>query len=335
MKYLLTGATGFLGQNLCNHFTKQEASLCLLSRNTRQSLDKFPYTAQFVDWDHVSSNIDDKYLACDAVIHLAGENIAGKRWTKTQRKRLWDSRIKSTAALVSSIMNAPIKPKVFICASAIGYYGDRWQEELDEASEKGEGFLADLCEEWENVCAPLTAAGVRVVHVRSGIVLGLNEGALGEFVKLSDLGVLGCIGSGQQWMSWIHVNDWVKALQYCIDTSTISGAVNFVSPSPIQQKNFMQILSSHFHRSPFFSVPASIAKLVFGGMSSLFLFSQKVRPQKLLANGFSFSYKTLDAALVDLYPNQGKEHILEKFLFVPIETEKIFLFFTDPYNLEE
>ncbi len=335
MNYLLTGATGFLGQNLCNHYTKDLAKLRILSRHARQSLDKFPYNAQFIDWDHVSATISADDLNCDAVIHLAGENIAGKRWTKAQKKKLWESRIKSTTALVESILKAPIKPKVFICASAVGFYGDRWQEDLDETSPAGEGFLAELCAKWESVCEPLESVGVRVINVRSGLVLGLNDGALKELVKFSDLGVLGNIGSGNQWMSWIHVEDWVNAIQHCISNSNISGPVNFVSPSPIQHKNFIKILSSHLNRAPFLPLPATVAKIVLGEMAGLFLDSQKVYPTKLLSSGFTFNFKTFDSALQNLYPNCGQEHILERQMFLPVEVKDVFPFFTDPYNLEK
>jgi uncharacterized protein (TIGR01777 family) len=335
MTYLLTGATGFIGQNLCKHFTEKKANLRLLSRNVRHNLDTFPYPASFISWDHIRPNLNASDLDCDAVIHLAGENIAGKRWSKSQKKHLWDSRIESTKALVEMIVKTPKRPKVFICASAIGFYGDRWQEDLDELSAPGDGFLADLCVAWEKACEPLKAVGVRVVNVRSGLVLGLNQGALKPLTMLCDLGFLGNLGDGRQWMSWMHIDDWVHALDHCIQNPNIEGPVNFVSPKPIEHKNFMQILASNLGRSLFLPLPKFAAKLAMGEMSELFLGSQKVHPKKLLQNGFQFKYKTLDDALKEIFPNQGREYILERTMYIPKKSNEVFSFFTNPYNLEQ
>lgn len=335
MTYLLTGATGFLGQNLCNHLIEKNAKIRLLSRNPRRSLDNFPYDAEFVSWDHTKSNLNANDITCDAVIHLAGENIADKRWSKSQKKKLWDSRIQSTKALVEMILRLPQKPKVFVCASAIGFYGDRWQEEVDETSARGDGFLAELCEAWEEACRPLKEAGIRVIHLRTGIVLGLNQGALKTLATLCDLGLLGNIADGKQWMSWIHIDDWVRAVMFCVENQAIEGPVNIVAPKPIEHKHFMQILASNMNRSLFFPVPKLAAKIAFGEMASLFLDSQKVNPNKLLSHGFEFRFKHLDEALKNIFPNQGSEHILERKLFIPKKVNEVFPFFSDPYNLEQ
>ncbi len=252
-----------------------------------------------VYWDPKKGHVDPAaFEGFDAVVHLAGENIAARRWTKKQREKLFQSRVRDTWLLAKTVSRLSHKPKIFLSASACGFYGDRGNEHLTEASPKGQGFLADLCEKWESATHVLEQDGIRVLHPRFGVVLSPQGGMLAKMVPLFRWGLGGKLGSGQQYLCWISLEDAVKALVHLLKHSTIQGAVNLTAPHPVTQEEFARTLARHLHRPCFFHIPAPLVQLAFGKMAQeLLLASQNVYPEKLLNEGFSFRHATQDQAL--------------------------------------
>jgi uncharacterized protein (TIGR01777 family) len=238
-----------------------------------------------------------KLEGLDAVIHLAGESIQG-RWTPNKKARIRESRFKGTRLLADALAQLAKPPKVFISASAIGYYGDRGDEVLREDSSPGNGFLAEVVREWEAATEPASKKGIRVVNVRTGIVLGSEGGALGQMLTPFKMGVGGRIGSGQQYMSWIALDDEVGAIEHALKTESLRGPVNFVGPSPVRNTEFTKVLGKVLSRPTVFPLPAFAVKTVFGQMGEeLLLFSQRVEPSRLTASGYKFRYPELEGAL--------------------------------------
>ena len=234
----------------------------------------------------------------DAVVHLAGENIAGGRWNAARKARIRDSRVEGTGALCRGLANLDPRPATLVCASAVGFYGDRGDERLDESSPAGTGFLADVCQEWEAAAAPARDAGIRVVHLRIGIVLTPAGGALGQMLLPFKLGVGGVIGSGRQFMSWIALDDVVAAALHAIRTDGLEGPVNAVAPNPATNTEFTKTLGRVLRRPTIFPMPAFGARLAFGEMADhLLLGGARVEPTRLKEAGFEFGYPTLEGAL--------------------------------------
>jgi hypothetical protein len=233
----------------------------------------------------------------DAVIHLAGESLV-QRWTDDARRRIRESRVKGTALIAGAFAGLSSPPRVMLSGSAIGIYGNRGDEVLDEDSRVGDDFLSSVCVEWERAAAPAIAAGVRVVELRTGLVLGKNGGMLSKLLLPFKLGVGGRVGSGRQWMSCIALDDYIEMAMFCLATDAISGPVNFVGPEPVTNAEFTRTLASVLHRPALFPVPAAALKLAMGEMAEdTLLASQRVLPKRALAAGFKFQFPTLDAAL--------------------------------------
>jgi len=236
----------------------------------------------------------------DAVIHLSGENIAG-RWTEAKKRRIRDSRIVSTQNLSQALTSAEKKPGVFICASAIGYYGNRGDEILTEGAPSGSGFLAEVSREWESVTAPAADAGIRTVNLRIGIVLSRNGGALTQMLLPFRLGLGGKVGNGRQWWSWIQIDDFVAAVHRIADNLSLNGPVNMTAPNPVTSADFTKTLAKTLKRPAVLLLPAFAAKLAFGEFAEEgLLASARVEPKKLLESGFKFRYSELAAALSEL-----------------------------------
>lgn len=234
------------------------------------------------------------------VIHLSGENVAG-RWTRVKKTRIRDSRVVSSENLARALAAAERKPSVFISASAIGYYGDRGEEALTEASAAGQGFLAAVCREWESATNPASLAGIRVVNLRFGIVLSARGGALRQMLVPFRWGLGGRIGSGRQWWSWIHIEDLVAAVSDILDHRDLSGAFNMVSPNPVSNAEFSKTLARILGRPAIFPVPDFVVRLAFGEFAKAGLLSSaKVFPGRLSQAGFRFRYSTLEMALQNL-----------------------------------
>jgi uncharacterized protein (TIGR01777 family) len=252
-----------------------------------------------IHWQPDAGRIDTARIeGVDAVVHLAGENIAGKRWSEAFKREIRESRLKGTRLVAEAIAGARDKPKTLVCASAIGYYGDRGEETLSEASAAGKDFLADVCREWEAACQPARDAGVRVVNVRIGVVLSSEGGALKQMLTPFKLGVGGKIGSGQQYMSWVALDDVAGAIRFVLANPQVSGPVNVVSPQAVKNVEFTKTLGRVLKRPTVFPVPAFGARLAFGEMAdALLLSSTRVVPQGLLAAGYQFRQPELEGAL--------------------------------------
>ena len=234
----------------------------------------------------------------DAVVHLAGENIAAGRWTHERKRRIHDSRVVTTRALAEALAALQRPPRVLVCASGINWYGDRGDERLTEQSAPGHGFLAGLCREWEAATAPAKAHGVRVVNLRIGMVVSPHGGALPKMLTPFRLGLGGVIGSGKQWMSWIALDDLVSVIRYALATEALAGPVNAVAPEPVTNREFTRALAKAVRRPALLPVPAFAARLALGEMADeLLLASLRVEPARLLADRFPFRHATLTAAL--------------------------------------
>jgi len=234
----------------------------------------------------------------DAVVHLGGENIAAGRWTAAKKARIHDSRVEGTRRLCEALAGLERPPAVLICASAVGYYGDRGDERLDESSAPGGDYLAGVCREWEAAAEPAVRRGIRVVYLRFGLVLSGGGGALPALAKPFRWGAGGVIGGGRQWWSWIALEDAVRAAHHALVTAELSGPVNAVSPQPATNREFTRILGRVLHRPTFFLLPAFAARLALGEMAdALLLSSQRVEPRRLTATGFAFRQPELESAL--------------------------------------
>lgn len=294
MKILITGASGLVGMPLVAFLTQQGHKVVRLVRAcSQEGQDNTVY------WDAKAQTLDLAKIAdMDAVVHLAGENIASKRWTHQQKAAIRESRIQGTRFLAESLSQLQYPPQCFISASAIGYYGHRGDEILVEDSLPGHGFLSDVCQEWEAATQPAEQAGIRVVHARFGVILSTQGGALAKMLLPFQLGLGGILGNGQQYMSWIALEDVIFALAHILQNNSLSGPVNMVSPEPLPNKVFTQILGQVLHRPAILPAPAPALRLILGEMAdALLLSSTRVMPAKLLESGFTFRYPDLKPAL--------------------------------------
>lgn len=297
MNILVTGATGLIGSALCPALEAAGHRVAKLKRGAGASPSWNP-EAGIVNLGLPAS--------CEAVLHLAGESI-GARWTRERKRRIRESRVGGTKLLCESLAKLSPLPRVLVCASATGFYGDRADERLDEASPPGRGFLADICREWEAAAAPATAAGIRVVHLRFGIVLAGRGGALAKMLPVFRLGLGGRLGDGRQFWSWIALGDVVGAIAHAIHCASLRGPVNVVSPQPATNGEFTAALARALRRPAFFAVPGVAVRLLFGEMGrEALLASARVQPARLEASGFQFQFPDLDSALREaLIPSPG------------------------------
>jgi uncharacterized protein (TIGR01777 family) len=252
-----------------------------------------------IPWDPLRPMSPDAVSGFDAVINLAGESIVG-RWTDTKKKKIRDSRVLGTGNLALALAQAKDKPHVFISSSATGYYGNRGDELLNEQSARGSGFLADVCQEWEAATRPAAEAGIPTVLVRTGIVLSPHGGALGKMLPPFKLGLGGRIGDGQQWMSWIDVQDLVGAIHHILKSDLLTGPVNMVSPRPVSNEEFTKTLADALGRPAILPLPAFAVKLALGEMGETALLgSQRVEPTQLVMSGYPFRFRTVRESLIN------------------------------------
>lgn len=287
MKIFLTGASGFLGDSLGNFLLMDEA-------NNIIPLVRKKDDSRGVYWDYEKREIESERLeGADVFVHLAGENISG-RWTSKKKRSIKDSRIKGTKFICEVLAELSSPPKVMLCASGVGLYGNRGAEELTEDSLPGQGFLSELGREWESASNILSDKGVRVVHMRSGLVLSQKGGVLKKMLLPFKLGLGGALGSGNNYWSWISLIDWLRACEECIKNEELSGPVNFVSPHAVTNNEFTKTLGKALKRPTFMRVPVFALKLLFGDMAEeALLSSAKVIPKKLIDSGFRFSHPKL------------------------------------------
>ena len=292
MKILVTGSRGLIGSALVSQLTSAGHYVVRLVREEpdRERGDLF--------WDPVSAKIErSKLEKLDAVVHLCGENILG-RWSSERKERIYKSRVGSTEFLVQTLAGLTNKPKVLVSASGVGFYGSRGDEWLQETSPAGSGYLATLCQEWENATNIAANAGIRVVRARLGMVLSPKGGALKTMTGPFRMGLGGTLGSGRQYMSWISMIDLVQALQFAIENSSVYGPVNFVAPEPATNREFTKTLAAALGRPALLPVPGFMLKAVFGEMATeTMLASQRCQPARLSQNGFKFEYPDLEQAL--------------------------------------
>ncbi len=292
---LISGASGLVGSELVPSLETLGFGIARLVRT--ESGTGPSVSAEIVRWDPAQPIPPEKVSGFDAVVHLAGESIAA-RWTDAKKAKIRDSRILGTTHLAQALAETAQKPRVFLCASAIGYYGNRGDETLTEESCGGTGFAADLARDWEAATQPAIAAGIRTVNMRLGIVLAANGGALHKMLPAFKMGVGGKIGSGKQWMSWIDLQDVIRAIHYILKTDPLLGPVNLAAPKPVTNEEFTKSQASVLSRPAIFPMPAFAARLAFGEMAKeLLLASQRVEPAKLLASGYSFRFGDLRTSL--------------------------------------
>ena len=295
MRILVTGSSGLIGSALVPFLTTGGHRVIRLVRAQSQT----PTLGESWGWDPergtiLSAGRDEP----EAVVHLAGENIAAARWTQRQKALIRDSRVKGTRVLSDLIGRRSPPPRALVCASAVGYYGDRGDEILREESASGSGFLPDVCREWEAACQPAADKGIRVVNLRIGVVLSPAGGALAKMLTPFKLGAGGVIGSGRQYMSWIALDDVVSAIHVALTLDSLRGPVNVVAPNPVTNREFTRTLGRVLSRPTLFPMPAFVARLALGEMAdALLLASTRVEPAHLLATGFAFRYPDLEGAL--------------------------------------
>ena len=292
MKILISGSTGFVGSALTKSLQAEGHHVHRLIRPPRIA------HKNDILWNPVEGYIEKSKIAgFDAIIHLSGENIAA-RWTKAKKKRIYESRIHTTKLLAKTSAQLSTRPKVFLCASAIGYYGERADEILTEESAYGKGFLAELCRDWEEAAEPACNAGIRTVHLRFGIILHPTGGVLKKMLPMFKLGLGGPVGDGSQYWSWITLEDTIGSVEHILQKSSISGPVNIVSPNPVTNKEFTKILAHSLKRPAFLPAPKSILKLALGQFAEqTLLASTRAIPGKMLGTGSIFKYPELKQAL--------------------------------------
>ncbi len=304
MKILLTGGTGFVGKELGVLLTSKGYEINCLCRNPQKESKTNTYPANYYKWDGEKDVPSAESLeGVDVVIHLAGENIASQRWTKSYKEKLINSRVASTKNLMEGLRKAKNKPSLFISASAVGYYGNQGECKLDENSPKGNDFLADLCEQWENASLECESLNIRRCVLRFGLVMSELGGFLDQTARMSLHRILSRSGlSGTQWMSWVALKDLCKLMVWCIENNEAQGVYNAVSEGALQNKNFVHILSKTF-KNPFLPpVPAFLLKLVLGERSALLLSSQNVGMSRAVKEGFSFEYNNFETFLSEIGP---------------------------------
>jgi uncharacterized protein (TIGR01777 family) len=297
-RILVSGASGPIGKALSDSFRPElergDVELVRLVRGRAKD-------AAQISWDPLTPLSPAAVSGFEAVIHLAGESVVG-RWTAEKKRAILESRALGTRNLASALAQTKTKPRVFVSASAVGFYGNRGDEILREESSAGQGFLSEVCREWEAASRVAADASIRTVNVRIGLVLSNRGGALPKMLKPFKLGLGGRIGTGRQWLSWIHVDDIVRGIRHAINTPELSGPVNLVAPNPVRNAEFTMVLASVLARPAIFPVPAFALRIVFGKMAAdeLFLSSLRVAPEKLEASGYTFHYRDLRTALDNL-----------------------------------
>jgi uncharacterized protein len=299
MKIVIAGATGFIGSMLVDRLWNQFHSLVLLSR--RPPAEVGVTKKEWFSWAPPSGGDWERALdGADGVINLAGEPIAGKRWSKEQKEKLRSSRVDSTHAIVGAIAKAKAKPRFLVNASAVGYYGAHGDETVTEATSPGGDFLSRLCVDWENEAAKAEAHGVRVLRIRTGIVLGKGQGALAKMVPPFKMFAGGPLGSGKQYMPWIHIEDEIGLLLFLIENEKARGPFNATAPNPVTMDEFSKALGKVLNRPSWVSVPPSVLALIAGEMADMLLTGQRAVPEAARKLGYVFKYPTIDPALESL-----------------------------------
>ncbi|MHC4744536.1 MAG: TIGR01777 family oxidoreductase [Planctomycetota bacterium] len=301
MRVIITGATGFIGTALCRQFCK-EHEVIALSRNAGKAKQSLGTMAKVVRWN--AKTLDGWEQTIDgasAIVNLAGENIASGRWTKSKKNKILRSRLDATEAIVKAIKQTDHKPRLVIQASAIGCYGTRHDEIIDEDSQSGTGFLADVCKHWEQTIQPLADSPTRLAIIRLGPVLSAEGGMMRKLLPAFRLFLGGHPGSGKQWLSWIHIDDVPGAIRFLIENPALRGVFNLTSPNPVPARDFYRLLGKLMHRPALLPLPACLLKVLMGLMAQeLLLSSLRVLPKRLLQAGYEFKYADSESALKNI-----------------------------------
>ncbi|KNB52777.1 TIGR01777 family oxidoreductase [Streptomyces caatingaensis] len=291
MRIAITGSSGLIGSALVRSLTAD-------GHQVRRLVRRAPRSASEVRWDPMGGRLDPGALAgCAAVVHLAGAGIGDHRWTAAYREEIRDSRVLGTTAVAGAIAALDAPPAVLVSASAIGIYGDRGDETLDEDAAPGAGFLADVCRAWEASAAPAADAGVRTVLARTGLVVSRHGGAWKRLFPLFRLGLGGPLGDGRQYWSFISLHDHVAALRHILETEALAGPVNLTAPLPVTNREVARVMGRVLHRPALLPAPAPALRLALGGMASDVLASQRVLPGRLLGSGFTFAHPDVESAV--------------------------------------
>ena len=298
MSVLITGGTGFVGRYVIERLDDPVVT----SRNRAGALKKLGSNiTDAIQWSPKNDPLVLKpTMDCRAVVNLMGDSIAEGRWTQEKKKRIRDSRVEGTLKLVDAVSKLEKKPEVFVSASAVGFYGDPGDGEVSESHPMGEGYLPEICKEWEDAADQMSALGVRVLKLRIGIVLGADGGALEKMIPLFKLGLGGKLGSGKQWFPWIHVEDLAGMIQWAIETPTANGVYNATAPNPVTNGQFTNALAKSLGRWAILPAPKFGLRIALGEFANSLFFSQRVIPQRAVAEGYDFQFPELDAALSDI-----------------------------------
>lgn len=295
MHYLITGGTGFIGRALCRELLRREQRVTVLTRSRQSAAGVLPGGVKAIErLDEIRQDVPG------AIINLAGENLAAARWNEARKQRFVASRVETTRALVDFMRRTARRPRVLVSGSAIGWYGARGDEELTEDSAPGDEFQSRLCRVWEEEALKAETLGVRVCRVRTGIVLGDGGGPLAKMLPPFKLGLGGPIGSGRQWMSWIHRSDLIALMLWLAQNEWASGAFNGTAPHPVGNREFARVLGAVLHRPALMPMPGYALKLLVGEMAHLLLTGQRVLPARAGQLGFAFQYPRLDTALAEI-----------------------------------
>ncbi len=299
MKILVSGATGLIGRALCQSLKRGGHTVIAASRAPERV--RGLAADEIIKWDVMTSPPPpDSLEGTEAVIHLAGEPVAEKGWSVQQKQRIRDSRVVSTRNLIAGLRASQNRPQIFVCASAVGFYGERGDEKLDEQAAAGKGFLSEVCQDWEKEADAAEGLGIRLVKVRIGVVLSAEGGALKKMLLPFRLGIGGPLASGRQWFPWVHLDDIVGIFQHAIANPSVKGAFNGVAPEPVTNADFTKQLAQVLHRPAFVPTPEFALRLLFGERADVLLMSNRVIPQKALESGYPFHFPTLTPALEDL-----------------------------------
>jgi uncharacterized protein (TIGR01777 family) len=297
----MTGATGLIGTRVVRALHRRGDSVTVLTRNTKRAEERLPESVTALRW--MTEDEDDWAAAidgADALIHLAGESIAEERWTDEYKKRMYDSRIDTANRLIDAVEKATTRPQVLISVSAVGFYGNSGEAEVDENTEAGNDFLATLCTDWEAAVHRAGEYGMRVVTPRLGLVLADDGGVLEKLLTPFKMFAGGPVGNGEQWFPWVHIEDVVGIILHAMDNERVKGALNAVAPGLIRNREFAVALGDALNRPARFSVPAFVIKLAMGELGETLLGGQRAIPRRTIESGYEFSYQTIERALTDL-----------------------------------
>ncbi len=301
MKIIVAGGSGFLGSALLKKLKEAGHNVLLLTRNPERAKQSSPPSLQIQEWDARSSGPWTQHVdGADAVVNLCGASIAGGRWTRKRKELIASSRIDPTKILVEAMAQAKQKPSALVNASAVGYYGHVEYVDVAEDFPKGSDFLAETCNHWEREARAAEKLGVRVIMIRSGVVLAKHGGALPKLLFPFRLFIGEPLGSGRQWFPWIHLEDEISAILFALENSKLSGPVNLAAPDPVTMKQFCSALGRAMHRPSWAPVPSFVLRAILGEMADVLLTGQKVVPRKLLEAGYRFRFPKLDEALRDI-----------------------------------